>query len=83
MKMTLYGQAEFYYALSCEKTQMLEEKGIITADQRRRIDELDRKAIYEMYPSIDDLETYANEDADGIADADDAENAETIKAAAV
>ena len=56
MAMKLYGQAEYYYSLSCEMTRKLEAKGLITADQRRRIDELDRKSIYEMYPSIDDME---------------------------
>ena len=57
MTTMLYGQAEYYYSLSCEMTAKLETKGLITADQRRRIDELDRRSIYEMYPSIDDMET--------------------------
>jgi hypothetical protein len=56
MAMKLYGQAEYYYSLSCEMTAKLEAKGLITADQRRRIDKLDRKSIYEMYPSIDEME---------------------------
>ena len=38
MAMKLYGQAEYYYSLSCEMTKKLEAKGLITADQRRRID---------------------------------------------
>ena len=70
MTTLLYGQAEYYYAVSCEMTRRLEKKGIITADQRRRIDELDRKSIYEMYPSVDDLET----EASGIGNADDDNN---------
>ena len=67
MAMKLYGQAEYYYSLSCEMTRKLEAKGLITADQRRRIDELDRKSIYEMYPSIDDME----KDSIETANADD------------
>lgn len=75
MKALLYGQAEYYYAISCEMTRKLEKKGIITADQRRRIDELDRKSIYEMYPSVDDLET----ETDGSDDADDNDNNDNNK----
>ncbi len=68
MKTLLYGQAEYYYAISCQMTRRLEQQGIITADQRRRIDELDRKSIYEMYPSVDDLETGGSVNADDNAD---------------
>ncbi|WP_157865510.1 hypothetical protein [Ruminococcus albus] len=53
-------------------TRRLEQQGIITADQRRRIDELDRKSIYEMYPSVDDLET----ETSGSENADDDNNAD-------
>ena len=72
MKTLLYGQAEYYYAISCQMTRRLEQQGIITADQRRRIDELDRKSIYEMYPSVDDLETKTS----GSENADDDNNAD-------
>ena len=75
MKALLYGQAEYYYAISCEMTRKLEKKGIITADQRRRIDELDRKSIYEMYPSVDDLET----ETGSSDDADDNDNDDNNK----
>ncbi len=56
MRKLLYGQAEYYYSLSCEMTEKLEERGLITADQRKRIDELDRRSIYEMYPSVNDMD---------------------------
>lgn len=72
MKTLLYGQAEYYYAVSCEMTRRLEKKGIITADQRRRIDELDRKSIYEMYPSIDDMETETTDSNNADDDNNDA-----------
>lgn len=73
MKTLLYGQAEYYYAISCQMTRRLEQQGIITADQRRRIDELDRKSIYEMYPSVDDLETETS-DSDNADDDTNADN---------
>lgn len=72
MKTLLYGQAEYYYAVSCEMTRRLEKKGIITADQRRRIDELDRKSIYEMYPSIEDMETETTDSNNADDDNNDA-----------
>lgn len=72
MTTMLYGQAEYYYSLSCEMTRKLEKKGIITADQRRRIDELDRKSIYEMYPSIDDMETETTDSNNADDDNNDA-----------
>ena len=55
--MTLYGQAEYFCAVSKEILDMLVSKGIITEEQRQRIDEVDRQKIFETYPSIADLET--------------------------
>ena len=55
--MTLYGQAEYFCAVSKEILDMLVCKGIITEEQRQRIDEVDRQKIFETYPSIADLET--------------------------
>lgn len=56
MDMILYGQAEYYYAVQKEILDSLISKNIITEDQYKRIDELNRKVIFEMYPSIDDME---------------------------
>lgn len=70
MRKLLYGQAEYYYSLSCEMTEKLEERGLITADQRRRIDELDRRSIYEMYPSVEEMENdidSKNDDKNNVA----------------
>ena len=55
--MKLYGQAEYFCAVSKEILDVLEKKGIITEEQRQRIDEVDRQKIFETYPSIADLET--------------------------
>ena len=69
MTKLLYGQAEYYYSLSCEMTAKLEKKGLITAEQRRRIDELDRQSIYKLYPSIDDIGSDTNSEICGNTDA--------------
>lgn len=52
----LYGQAEYYYAVSREILAILLNKSIITEEQQQRIDDLNRKTIFETYPSVEDLE---------------------------
>ena len=50
----LYGQAEYNYAVSREILGILVNKDIITEEQRQRMDDLNRKVIFETYPSIED-----------------------------
>ena len=50
---TRYGQAEYYYAVSREILADLVSKNLITEEQRKRIDELDRDMIFSSYPSIE------------------------------
>ena len=50
----LYGQAEYNYAVSREILGILVNKDIITEEQRQRIDDLNRKTIYDTYPSVED-----------------------------
>jgi len=50
----LYGQAEYNYAVSREILCILVNKDIITEEQRQRIDDLNRKTIYDTYPSVED-----------------------------
>ncbi len=50
----LYGQAEYNYAVSKEILDILVNKDIITEEQRQRIDALNRKMIFDTYPSVDD-----------------------------
>ena len=52
---TRYGQAEYYYAVSREILADLVSKNLITEEQRRKIDELDRDMIFSNYPSIEDF----------------------------
>ena len=59
MDIKLYGQADFYYAVSQQILERLQNKGLITEEQRQKIDELNRKTIYETYPSIAELEVSA------------------------
>ena len=59
MDIKLYGQADFYYAVSQQILERLVNKGLITEEQRKKIDELNRKTIYETYPSIAELEVSA------------------------
>lgn len=59
MDIKLYGQADFYYAVSQQILERLQNKGLITEEQRKKIDELNRKTIYETYPSIAELEASA------------------------
>ncbi len=59
MDIKLYGQADFYYAVSQQILERLQNKGLITEVQRIKIDELNQKKIYETYPSIAELEVSA------------------------
>ena len=43
MDIKLYGQADFYYAVSQQILERLVNKGLITEAQRIKIDELNRK----------------------------------------
>ena len=52
----LYGQADYYYAVSKEILSGLLAKGLISSEQYDKIDELNKKKIYERYLSIADLE---------------------------
>ena len=56
---TPYGQADYLYAVSRKMLAALYDKGFITSEQRDRIDDLNRKAIFERYPSIADWEVSA------------------------
>ena len=56
---TPYGQADYYYAVSRQMLAALVDKGLITLEQQAIIDDLNRKAIFERYPSIADLEVSA------------------------
>lgn len=56
MDIKLYGQADFYYAVSQQILERLAAKGLITEAQRIKIDKLNRKKIYETYQSIAELE---------------------------
>ncbi len=56
MDMKLYGQADFYYAVSKQILSRLVDKGLITDEQRNKIDILNKKVIFERYASIAELE---------------------------
>ena len=56
MDMKLYGQADFYYAVSKQILSRLVDKGLITDEQRIKIDTLNKKVIFERYASIAELE---------------------------
>ena len=56
MDMKLYGQADFYYAVSKQILSRLVDKGLITDEQRKKIDILNKKVIFERYASIAELE---------------------------
>ena len=59
MDSILYGQADYYYAVSKQILAGLLNKGLITEEQRDKIDDLNRRTIFEKYPSIADLEVRA------------------------
>ena len=59
MDIKLYGQADFYYAVSQQILEKLAAKGLITEAQRVKIYELNPEKIYETYPSIAELEVSA------------------------
>ena len=56
MDIKLYGQADFLYAVSKQLLEKLVLKGLITEEQRMKADDLNRKRIFEKYPSIQELE---------------------------
>ena len=56
---TPYGQADYYYAVSRQMLVALVDKGLITLEQREKIDKLNRRTIFSRYPSIADLEVSA------------------------
>lgn len=56
MDIKLYGQADFYYAVSKQLLSRLVDKGLITDEQRNKIDALNKKVIFERYASIAELE---------------------------
>lgn len=56
---TSYGLADYYYAVSRQMLLDLYERGLITTEQQTIIDDLNRKAIFERYPSIADWEVSA------------------------
>lgn len=56
MDMKLYGQADFYYAVSKQILSRLVDKGLITDEQRNKIDILNKNVIFERYASIAELE---------------------------
>ena len=54
-----YGQADYYYAVSRQMLAFLVDKGLITLEQREKIDKLNQKTIFARYPSIANLEVSA------------------------
>ncbi len=56
---TPYGLADYYLAISRQLLAVLVDNGLITSEQQAIIDDLNRKAIFERYPSIADLEVSA------------------------
>ena len=52
----LYGQADYCYAVSKIILQKLSEKGLISEEQKARIDEFNRRMIFASYPSVAELE---------------------------
>lgn len=56
MDIKLYGQADFYYAVSKQILSRLVDKGLITDEQRNKIDALNKQVIFERYASIAELE---------------------------
>lgn len=56
MDIKLYGQADFYYAVSNQLLSRLVDKGLITDEQRNKIDALNKQVIFERYASIAELE---------------------------
>lgn len=59
MEITMYGQADYYYAVSQIILDNLWQRGLITEKQKNKIDKLNREQIYSRYPSIADLEVKA------------------------
>ena len=59
MNNTLYGQADFYYACSRQLLDSLLAKGLINEKQQAEIDSINKRTIYERYPSIAELEVIA------------------------
>lgn len=59
MNITLYGQADYYYAICRQMLVVLFDNGLITSEQQEKIDDLNRKMIFEKYPSIADPEVSA------------------------
>ena len=47
---TPYGQADYYYALSRQMLAALVDKGLITLEQRERIDKLNQRTIFARSP---------------------------------
>ena len=56
---TPYGQADYYYAVSRQMLAALVDKGLITLEQREKIDKLNRRTIFARYPSIANWEVSA------------------------
>ena len=56
MDIKLYGQADFLYAVSKQLLERLVSKGLITEEQKVKADNLNRRTIFEKYPSVQDLE---------------------------
>ena len=51
-----YGQADYCYEVSRRILDKLEENGLISKEQKARIDELNRRMIFARYPSVEKLE---------------------------
>ena len=54
-----YGQADYCYAVARMLLDKLTEQGLISEEQKARIDELNRRAIFAKYPSAAELEVGA------------------------
>ena len=59
MEIYPYGQADYYYAVSQKILSDLIQRGLISEEQRKKIDNLNKQKIFSKYPSIADLEVRA------------------------
>ena len=59
MEIYPYGQADYYYAVSQKILSDLFQRGLISEEQRKKIDNQNKQKIFSKYPSIADLEVRA------------------------
>lgn len=54
--MTKYGQADLMIFIMQKTTEKLADKGLLTTEQKKQLDELNEKAVLAEYPSARDYE---------------------------